>query len=86
MHERRRSCTLRHSTSKGQITLPKEIREQLQLQPGDRVEYLVGPNGGITIFPVTSDFTILKWLIPQTKQPVTLEAMWTTITHQGRRL
>ncbi|MGP0591879.1 AbrB/MazE/SpoVT family DNA-binding domain-containing protein [Nitrospira sp. T9] len=33
--------------SKGQITLPKEIRGQLKLQPGDRVEFLVGPDGGL---------------------------------------
>ncbi|MCA9457205.1 MAG: AbrB/MazE/SpoVT family DNA-binding domain-containing protein, partial [Nitrospira sp.] len=39
-------------TSKGQITLPKKIREQLKLQPGDRVEFLVGTDGRITVWPV----------------------------------
>ncbi len=73
-------------TSKGQITLPKEIREQLKLKPGDRMKFLVGPNGGITILPVTSDVTILKDLIPQPKQPVTLEAMRATISQRGGRL
>jgi AbrB family looped-hinge helix DNA binding protein len=72
-------------TSKGQITLPKEIREQLKLKPGDRMEFLVGPNGGITILPVTSDVTILKGLIPQPKQPVTLEDM-RPISQRGGRL
>lgn len=66
-------------TSKRQITLPKEIREQLKLKPGDQMEFLVEPNGGITVLPVTSDVTILKGLIPQPKQPVTLEAMRTAI-------
>lgn len=28
-------------TAKGQTTLPKEVREQLSLQPGDRVRYLI---------------------------------------------
>ena len=72
-------------TSKGQITLPKEIREQLKLQPGDRVEFLVGPDGRITVWPVTSDVTILKGLIPKPKQPVTREAMRAAIKQRGGR-
>ncbi len=70
-------------TSKGQITLPKKIREQLKLQPGDRVEFLVGTDGRITVWPVTSDVTILKGLIPKLKQPVTLEAMRAAIKQRG---
>jgi antitoxin PrlF len=31
--------------SKGQITVPKEIRERLRLKPGDRVEIYVDPDG-----------------------------------------
>lgn len=72
-------------TSKGQITLPKEILERLQLQPGDRVEFLVGPDGRITVWPVTSDATILKGLIPKPKQPVTLEAMRAAIKQRRGR-
>ncbi len=70
-------------TSKGQITLPKAIREQLQLQPGDRVEFLVGPDGQITVWPVTSDVTVLKGFIPKPKRPVSLEAMHTAIKQRG---
>ncbi len=70
-------------TSKGQITLPKAIREQLQVQPGDRVEFLVGSDGKITVWPVTCDVTILKGLISKPKQPVTLEAMRAAIKKRG---
>ena len=28
-------------TSKGQTTLPKELRDELQLKPGDKLRYLV---------------------------------------------
>ncbi len=71
-------------TSKGQITLPKVIRDQLQLQPGDRVEFLLGPNGQVTVWPVTSDVTTLKGLIPRPKQSVSLEAMRSVIKQRGK--
>ena len=34
-------------TSKGQITIPKEIRHQLGLQAGDRLQFRIGENGRI---------------------------------------
>lgn len=70
-------------TSKGRITLPKGIREQWKLQPGNRVDFLVALDGRITVWPVTSDVTILKCPIPKPKQPVTLEAMLTAIKQRG---
>ncbi|GJL50895.1 MAG: AbrB family transcriptional regulator [Nitrospirales bacterium] len=72
-------------TSKGQLTLPKEIRDQLKLDPGDRVEFLVGSDGRITVWPVTSDVKTLKGIIPKPKKPVTLEAMRAAIRRRGRR-
>ncbi len=72
-------------TSKGQITIPKEIREQLQVQTGDRIEFLVGDNGQITIYPATSDVTTLKGLIPKPQNPVTLAGMKDVIRKRSRR-
>ncbi|GJL62464.1 MAG: AbrB family transcriptional regulator [Nitrospirales bacterium] len=71
-------------TSKGQVTLPKEIRDQLKLDPGDRVEFLVGSDGRITVWPVTSNVTILKGTITKPKKPVTLAAMRAAIRRRGR--
>jgi len=70
-------------TSKGQITLPKEIREQLKLKPGDRVEFLVGTNGRVTVWPITLDVRTLKGLISKPRQPVSLETM-RAATKKGR--
>ena len=72
-------------TSKGQITIPKVIREQLQVQTGDRIEFLVGINGQITICPATSDVTTLKGLIPKPRHPVSLAAMKAAIRQRGQR-
>jgi antitoxin PrlF len=39
-------------TAKGQITIPKAIREHLGLKSGDRVRFFVGHDGRVTILPV----------------------------------
>jgi AbrB family looped-hinge helix DNA binding protein len=36
-------------TSKGQVTIPKKIRDYLGLKPGSEVEFTVGNNGQIVI-------------------------------------
>ena len=38
-------------TSKGQITLPKEVRAQLGVGAGDLVDFRIGPNGTVTLSP-----------------------------------
>ena len=39
-------------TSKGQVTIPKEIRESLHLHSGDKIEILVRESGEAIIRPV----------------------------------
>jgi antitoxin PrlF len=36
-------------TSKGQVTIPKHIRDAIGLRPGQRVEFRVGENGTVVI-------------------------------------
>jgi antitoxin PrlF len=36
-------------TTKGQITIPGEIRRHLKLNPGDRVEFIVEPDGKVIL-------------------------------------
>jgi AbrB family looped-hinge helix DNA binding protein len=36
-------------TSKGQITLPKAVREHLHVAQGDRVEFVVEANGAVQV-------------------------------------
>jgi len=63
-------------TSKGQITLPKALREKLKLSAGDRVEFIIdndeqGAHLVVTNIPVTN----LKGMLPRPSQPVSLEDM-----------
>lgn len=36
-------------TSKGQVTIPKAVREKLKLKPGAKVEFTVHDNGTVTV-------------------------------------
>jgi antitoxin PrlF len=38
-------------TSKGQATIPKQIREYLGLKPGDRVKFFLHPDGTVVLLP-----------------------------------
>lgn len=38
-------------TSRGRITIPKEIREHLRVSPGDRVKFFINPNGKVVMLP-----------------------------------
>ena len=38
-------------TTKGQATIPKAIREHLELKPGDRVKFFVHPDGSVVLLP-----------------------------------
>lgn len=39
-------------TSKGQITLPKEVRDHLHVAEGDRVEFVIQPEGSVEVHPL----------------------------------
>jgi AbrB family looped-hinge helix DNA binding protein len=38
-------------TSKGQVTVPKEVRERVGLKPGDKVMFTVLSNGTVVMRP-----------------------------------
>ena len=38
-------------TTKGQITIPKEVRERLRLAPGDRVDFVIDDRGVFVLRP-----------------------------------
>ena len=61
-------------TSKGQITLPKEVREHLGLQTGDRVNFEIR-DGSVVVEPETIDIRSLRGIARRPGKPVTLQEM-----------
>ncbi len=62
-------------TSKGQVTVPKKVRDQLHLKAGDRIEFLVDEDGTVRVIPVTAKVTELKGMVPKPRRAVSLEEM-----------
>ena len=63
-------------TTKGQTTIPKEIRDHLGLKPGDRIEFSIGPEGGVQIEAATVDLRSLKGSLSAfVSRPITLQEM-----------
>ena len=65
-------------TAKGQVTLPKKLREALRLQRGSRIRFRVEADGGLRGDPVLFELEDL-WAIadrgPRPKRTMTREDM-----------
>ncbi|SAI20784.1 transcriptional regulator%2C AbrB family [Bordetella ansorpii] len=71
-------------TSKGQITIPAEVRQQLGLSSGDRVEFVLNEaSGRYEVIPATYAVTALKGIIRKPARPVSIEDMNAAIAEQG---
>ena len=57
-------------TSKGQITIPIAVRNELQLDTGDRVEFVQIAPGRFELIANTSDVTELKGLFGIPKKTI----------------
>jgi antitoxin PrlF len=62
-------------TSKGQITIPAEVRKALGLIAGARVDFVPTEAGSYEIVPATGTVRSLKGIIPAPKNPITIEQM-----------
>lgn len=61
-------------TSKGQITIPVEVRQRLGLGAGDRLEF-VELEDGFAIKPANDDVRSLKGLLHKPGKPVSIDEM-----------
>ena len=63
-------------TSKGQTTIPKEIRDLLKLAPGDKLDFVVESDGRVVLRPATLDVRALRGMLQKKgRKAVSLEQM-----------
>lgn len=73
-------------TSKGQITLPKKIRERLHVAPGDRIDFVVEENGLVVVRRARSRLKQLRGMLRNRKRkPVTVDQMDAAIAREHSR-
>ena len=70
-------------TSKGQITIPVDVRTDLKVEAGDRVEFVQIAPGRYEFGAATQSVRDLKGMFGKPAKPVPLEAMNAAIARRG---
>lgn len=70
-------------TSKGQITIPAEVRNDLKVDAGDRVEFVQIAPGRYEFVAANSEVTALKGMFGVAKKVVSIDAMNAAIAQRG---
>jgi antitoxin PrlF len=72
-------------TSKGQITIPKEVRKALGLQTGDRLAFRLQQDGTVRVEAETVDLLSLRGSVRTKVKGLSIEAMKEAIRRSGGR-
>ena len=70
-------------TSKGQITIPIEVRLALNVAAGDRVEFVEVESGRFEMLAATQSITELKGMFGKTRKKVSIDDMNRVIAARG---
>jgi AbrB family looped-hinge helix DNA binding protein len=73
-------------TSKGQVTIPRSIRQALKVGAGDRLDFVLEAENRVVVRPAVRDVAEIKGLLHRAgRKPVSIEEMNAAISRQGRR-
>jgi len=72
-------------TSKGQITLPRDVRRSLHLEAGDGVAFVEIAPGRFEVLAATGSVTALKGMFGLPEAPVSIEDMNLAIARAAAR-
>jgi antitoxin PrlF len=61
-------------TSKGQVTIPKDVRDALNLRQGTQIIFVVQPDGSVLLRPKTKNLKDMVGML-KAKRHVTVEEM-----------
>ena len=72
-------------TSKGQVTIPRSVRQALRVGVGDQLDFVLEAKGRVVVLPTVRDVGQLKGLLRRPgRKPVSIERMNAAIVRQGR--
>jgi AbrB family looped-hinge helix DNA binding protein len=73
-------------TSKGQVTLPKKVREALRVKAGDQVDFVLDAKGEVRVRAGRRDARELRGLLHRPgRKTVTLAEMDDAVARRGER-
>ena len=72
-------------TSKGQVTIPKKVRDHLGVKPGDRLEFHIDETGNVHLEPGNKSIRALKGILPRPERTLSLEEMDEAIARGASR-
>lgn len=72
-------------TSKGQVTIPKQVRDALHLQAGDRLDFQLRDDGSVVLRPQSVDLLSIAGCLKPSKRGVSIEAMQEAVLRSHRR-
>ena len=72
-------------SSKGQVTIPVEIRNMLRLNTGDRIDFVVFDKNRVEMIPKKGSASLLKGIVKWTGKPATLRQMDEAIAGEACR-
>lgn len=62
-------------TSKGQVTIPADVRSRLGLRPGSRLAFVPTGTGGYEIHLQAGSIKDLRGTVPRPPEPVSIDEM-----------
>ncbi len=66
-------------TSNGEITIPRQVRIDMGLKVGDRIDFIRMEDGRYMVVAASHSIKSLKGIIPRSNQSVSLEDMQAAI-------
>ncbi|RPJ16751.1 MAG: AbrB/MazE/SpoVT family DNA-binding domain-containing protein [Desulfobacteraceae bacterium] len=68
--------TIATLTTKGQVTIPKAVRDSMRINAGDRIEFIITEGGEALIRPITKKVDdVFGRLYKTGRKPVSVEQM-----------
>lgn len=72
-------------TSKGQVTVPKRVREALAVEPGDKLAFRIHADGSVTVEAETVELAKLRGALKPKIKGVTIDAMKDAVKRSANR-